>query len=186
MPDPGGALVDNYAEFIARLDTASANLRVRRDTLSQRVEILSLLHKQNTTGLQLWAQRRFRCSELLSKSAGNPEAHDALNELHEVALKMEQLFRNRTRRVEHRLAAILPRCAELDKALHALEKSRIKLTSSRMLWQERENLSRATGDLAGIMEGASIAGTDPGLRSDFQEARRAIFLAEALLEAKGE
>jgi hypothetical protein len=53
-----------------------------------------------------------------------------------------------------------------------------------MLSQEREHLSRAIGELIGTADAAAVVNPDPGLRSDLQEARHAIILAEALLEAK--
>jgi hypothetical protein len=62
----------------------------------------------------------------------------------------------------------------------------MKLTSSRMLAQERENLSRAIGELVGTSDAAAVVNPDPGLRSDLHDARHAIILAEALLEAKRE
>jgi len=178
--------VDNYEEFISRLDAASAKLKVRRNTLNEIVEILALLMRQNTTGLQLWEQRLHVCEELLAGTAGKPKRRTALVELHEVALKMEPLFRNRAQRVDVRLAAVRARCDEINKSLHGLEKSKTKLTSSRMLSQERENLSRAIGELSGTADAAAVVNPDPGLRNDLQDARHAIILAEALLEAKRE
>lgn len=178
--------VDNYEEFIGRLDAASAKLKVRRNTLNEIIEILSLLMRQNTTGLQLWEQRLHVCEELLANAAGKPARRAALTELHEVALKMEPLFRNRVQRVDVRLAAVRARCEEINSSLKGLEKSRIKLTSSRMLSQERENLSRAIGELSGTADATAVVNPDPGLRSDLQDARHAIILAEALLEAKRE
>lgn len=178
--------VDNYEEFISRLDAASAKLKVRRNTLNETVEILALLMSQNTMGIQLWEQRLHVCEELLAHAAGKPERRTALMELHQVALKMEPLFRNRAQRIDVRLAAVRARCAEINSSLHGLEKSRIKLTSSRMISQERENLSRAIGELSGTADAVAVAHPDPGLRSDLQDARHAIILAEALLEAKRE
>jgi hypothetical protein len=178
--------VDNYEEFIGRLDAASAKLKVRRNTLNEIGEILALLMRQNTTGLQLWEQRLHVSGELLAGTVGQPARRSALIELHEVALKMEPLFRNRTQRINVRLAAVQARCEEINSSLKGLEKSRIKLTSSRMLSQERENLSRAIGELSGTADATAVVNPDPGLCSDLQDARRAIFLAEALLEAKRE
>ena len=194
MPGPGKspwpakstAPVDNYEEFIGRLDAASAKLKVRRNALNEIVEILALLMRQNTTGLQLWEQRLHVCEELLAGTAGKSTRRTALVELHEVALKMEPLFRNRVQRVDVRLAAVRARWDEINRSLQALEKSRTKLTSSRMLSQERENLSRAIGELSGTADASAVIHPDPGLRSDLQDARHAIILAEALLEAKRE
>lgn len=178
--------VDNYAEFIGRLDAAKAKLIIRRDSLNKTVEILALLLKQNTTGLQLWEQRLRRCEELLTDTHGRSGRRTSLIELQEVALKMEPLFRNRAQRIDVRLAAVRARSAEINSSLNGLEKSRIKLTSSRMLSQERENLGRAIGELIGTADAAAVVNPDPGLRSDLQDARHAIILAEALLEAKRE
>ena len=178
--------VDNYEEFISRLDAASAKLITRRDTLNATVEILALLLMQNTTGLQLWEQRLHVCEELLAGTVGQPARRSALTELHEVALKMKPLFRNRTQRIDVRLAAVRARCEEINSALKGLEKSRAKLTSSRMLSEERENLSRGIGELSGSADVPGVVNPDPGLRSDLQDARHAIILAEALLEAKRE
>lgn len=178
------AQVDNYEEFIERLDAASAKLTVRRDTLNKTFEILTQLFMQNDTGLRLWEKRLGQCDELLADAAGKPARRAALIELHEIALKMEPLFRNRAQRVDVRLAAVRGRCDEINRSLNGLEKSKIKLTSSRMLSQERENLSRAIGELVGTADAAAVVNPDPGLRSDLQEARHAIILAEALLEAK--
>ena len=99
---------------------------------------------------------------------------------------MKPLFRNRTQRIDVRLAAVRARCEEINSALKGLEKSRAKLTSSRMLSEERENLSRAIGELSGSADVPGVVNPDPGLRSDLQDARHAIILAEALLEAKRE
>lgn len=185
-PTKSAAPVDNYEEFIGRLDAASAKLKARRNTLNEIVEILALLLRQNTTGIQLWEQRLHVCEELLAHAAGEPDRSTALMELHEVALKMEPLFRKRAQRVDVRLAAVRARCAEINSSLRGLEKSKIKLTSSRMIAKERESLSRAIGELSGTPDAVAVANPDPGLRSDLQDARHAIILAEALLEAKRE
>lgn len=178
------AKVDNYEEFIGRLDAASAKLTVRRNSLDTTLEILTVLFRQNNAGLQLWEDRLIRCDALLTGSTKIPEREAALVELHEIALKMEPLFRNRTQRIEERLTVVRARRDEINKSLAGLEKSKMKLTSSRMLAQERENLSRAIGELVGTADAAAVVNPDPGLRSDLQEARHAIILAEALLEAK--
>ncbi|KIS28682.1 hypothetical protein TV39_04705 [Arthrobacter sp. SPG23] len=178
--------MDNYDEFIGRLDAASAKLTVRRNGLDKTVEILTLLFRQNSTGLQLWEDRLMRCSALLTDSAKIPEREAALVELHEIALKMEPLFRNRTQRIDDRSTVVRTLRDEINKSLAGLEKSKMKLTSSRMLTQERENLSRAIGELAGTADAAAVATPDPSLRNDLQDARHAIMLAEALLEAKRE
>jgi hypothetical protein len=157
---------------------------VRRDSLDTTLEILTVLFRQNNAGLQLWEDRLLRCDALLADSAKIPEREAGLIELREIALKMEPLFRNRTHRIEDRLTVVRARRDEINKSLDGLEKSRMKLTSSRMLAQERENLSRAVGELVGTPDTAAVVNPDPGLRSDLQDARHAIILAEALLEAK--
>jgi hypothetical protein len=178
------AKVDNYEEFIGRLDAASAKLTVRRDTLDTTLEILTVLFRQNNAGLQLWEDRLLRCDALLADSAKIPEREAGLIELREIALKMEPLFRNRTQRIDERLTVVRARRDEINKSLAGLEKSRMKLTSSRMLAQERENLSRVIGELVGTPDAAAVVNPDPGLRSDLQDARHAIILAEAILEVK--
>jgi hypothetical protein len=72
----------------------------------------------------------------------------------------------------------------IDKSLLELEVSRVKLNSSRMLSQDRENLSRLFSELAGST-GAAATIPDLGLRRDLKEAREAVILAEALMEVKG-
>ena len=72
----------------------------------------------------------------------------------------------------------------IDKSLLELEVSRVKLNSSRMLSQDRENLSRVFSELAGSA-GAAPTIPDLGLRRDLKEAREAVILAEALMEVKG-
>jgi hypothetical protein len=178
------AKVDNYEEFIGRLDAASAKLTVRRDSLDTTLEILTVLFRQNNAGLQLWEDRLIRCDALVTDSVKIPERQAALIDLHEIALKMEPLFRNRTHRIGERLTVVRARRDEINKALAALEKSKMKLTSSRMLAQERENLSRVVGELVGTPDAAAVVNPDTGLRSDLQDARHAIILAEALLEVK--
>lgn len=185
-PAKSAPAVDNYEEFISRLDAASAKLKVRRNTLNEIVEILALLMRQNSTGLQLWEERLHVCEELLAGTVAEPARRSALVELHESALKMEPLFRNRTQRIDVRLAAVRARCEEINRSLHGLEKSKTKLTSSRMISQERENLSKAIGELSGTADSVAVINPDPGLPNDLQDARHAIILAEALLEAKRE
>lgn len=176
---------DNYAQFIGLLDAATSNLTPRRGLLGGTLEILTLLFNQNNTGLQLWRSRLARASELLAGHSGTPESYSAVSELHDVALRMESMFRIRTQRVGERLAVVQARCAEIDRSLLELEKSKAKLMTARMLSQERENLRRAVSDLDGTPQGGVAAIPDPGLRDALKEAREAIILAEALMEAKG-
>jgi hypothetical protein len=60
-----------------------------------------------------------------------------------------------------------------------------KLTSSRRVAEERENLSKAMVGLAGTAEGITVATPDGGLQDDLKSAREAVVLAEALLEVTG-
>ncbi|MDF9751583.1 hypothetical protein [Arthrobacter sp. ES3-54] len=175
---------DNYAQFIARLDTATENLSNRRQSLNKSLAILTLLADQNRAGLEAWVQRRTNTSKLLAEHSQGPET-DSLRELLEVALRMEPMFRNRTERIGQRLALLRKRSDELTKSLMELEKSKVKLDSSRMLAQERDNLSRAVAKLAGTPEGSVGGLSDAGILDDLKKAREAIVLAEALLEVKG-
>ncbi|MCU1515635.1 MAG: hypothetical protein JWQ75_356, partial [Pseudarthrobacter sp.] len=86
--------LDNYAEFIGRLKAAAAKLTPRRDTLSTALDAAELLLIQNRTGAELWGQRRSRIRQLLEAHATDQYArtYKSLSELHEVALKMEQMF----------------------------------------------------------------------------------------------
>jgi hypothetical protein len=74
---------------------------------------------------------------------------------------------------------------EIDKSLVDLDRNKLKLHSSRMLSRDHENLNRIAADLSGTAQWAAPSSSDPGLREDLNEARRAIALAEALLELKG-
>ena len=51
------APLDNYAEFIRRLETASGKLIPRRDALSAALDAAGLLLNQNNAGVELWGQR---------------------------------------------------------------------------------------------------------------------------------
>ncbi|MBT2551251.1 hypothetical protein [Arthrobacter sp. ISL-65] len=182
-----GPALDNYGEFIARLDAAAGKLTPRRDALATALGAAELLVAQNQTGLELWGQRLSLISQLLARHGGTHEArrYSTLRELHDVAAKMERMFRSRTQRVQGVCRAIRARRDQIDSSLFELEKSRVKLTSSRMLALERDNLRKAADDLAVSPEGTSLGFPDPGLRESLREAREAIILAEALLEVKG-
>ena len=177
-------LNDNYAQFIARLETATKNLTDRRDSLNKSLAVLVQLRDQNKAGLKSWSERRTSTSKLLAQKSG---AHnvESLNDLLEVALRMEPMFRNRTDRIDQRVALLRERSNELTRSLLELEQSKLKLDASRMLAQERTNLSRALADLAGTPEGPVGAVQDTGPLDDLKKAREAIVLAEALLEVKG-
>jgi hypothetical protein len=179
--------LDNYGEFIARLDAAAAKLSPRQDALATALGAAELLLAQNQTGLELWGQRLALISQLLARHSGTHEArrYSTLGELHDVAAKMERMFTSRTQRIQGVCHSIRARRDQINTSLFELEKSRVKLTSSRMLALERENLRKVADDLAVFPEGTSLGFPDSGLRESLREAREAIILAEALLEVKG-
>lgn len=181
------APLDNYAEFIRRLETASGKLIPRRDALSAALDAAGLLLNQNNAGVELWGQRRTRIRQLLSLQAAKQQArtYRSLSELHEVALKMEQTFSKRAQRVQQVCSGLQSRRDQINAALVELDKSKAKLTSSRRIAQERENLSKIAADLSVSTGNLSFSVPDPGLRDSLREAREAIILAEALLEVKG-
>ena len=98
---------------------------------------------------------------------------------------MERMFTNRTQRVQEVCHSLRARRDQINTSLFELEKSRVKLTSSRMLALERENLRKVADDLSVSPDGIGLGFPDPGLRESLREAREAIILAEALLEVKG-
>lgn len=178
-------LKDNYAQFIEQLDAASRNLTARREPLTRTLEILDVLFRQNNLGLKLWEERSTKVSRLVAKEVKSADKNLALSELHEVSRRMEGMFLNRTQRIGEKRDSVQVRRDEISKSLLELDRSRLKLTSSRTLSRERENLNNAVADLAGAPQGASTGSADLGLRTDLNEARRAIVLAEALMELKG-
>jgi len=179
--------VDNYTEFIGRLDAAAGKLTPRRDALAKALGAAELLFNQNHAGLELWGQRLSLINQLLARHTATQHArrYSTLKELHDVAFKMEQMFTSRTQRVQGVCGAIRARRDQINRSLFELEKSRVKLTSSRLLAMERENLRKVADDLSVPAEGMSLNFPDPGLRESLREAREAIILAEALLEVKG-
>jgi hypothetical protein len=180
----GSAPKDNYAQFIEQIDAASRNLTARREPLTRTLEILDVLFRQNNLGLKLWEERSTKVGRL-AEEAKSADKSLALSELHEVSRRMESMFQNRTERIREKQASFQARRDEIGKSLLELDRSRLKLTSSRTMSRERENLNRAVADLAGTPEGVTTASADRGLRDDLSEARRAIVLAEALMEVKG-
>jgi hypothetical protein len=184
---PGPPSLANYAEFIARLDAAAGRLTPRRDALTKALGAAELLLTQNQTGLELWGQRLSLISQLLARHSGTHEArrYSTLKELHDVAAKMERMFTSRTQRVHGVCRSIREHRDQINTSLFELEKSRVKLTSSRMLAVERENLRKVAQDLSLSPEGIGLGFPDPGLRESLREAREAIIMAEALLEVKG-
>lgn len=176
---------DNYEEFIKRLDKATGNLKERHAALSRVQSVVAATCQHNEAGFEQWSQRRIGAKGLLTHQAGHVTNGDALMELHNVAVKMESTFRTRTAQVRERAKEIQHKLDGINKSLLELEGSRGKLTSSRILVQEKEKLSRALADLAGTAEGVATAIADPGLRQDLAKAREAVILAEALMEVKG-
>jgi hypothetical protein len=182
-----GPPLDNYAEFIGRLDAAAGKLTPRRDALNMALGAAELLFRQNQAGSELWGQRLTRIGQLLDRHPTNQQTrtYSALRELHDVAVKMEQMFSSRAQRVQQVCSVIGARRDQISASLFELDKSKVKLKSSKMLMQERENLRKVAADLSVPVEGTSHGFPDPGLRESLREAREAIILAEALLEVKG-
>jgi hypothetical protein len=98
---------------------------------------------------------------------------------------MKSMFLLRSQRIDEKRSAIKSHVDEINKSLLDLDRSKLNLLSSRMISRDRENLSKAVAGVAGTPRGASAASSDPGLRDDLNEARKAMILAEALLELKG-
>lgn len=176
--------VDNYAEFLQRLDAAAGSLQKRHDDLVIVRSVVTSALLDNRHGATQWTRRQEQV-EILLRSKQGPE-RPSLRDLQSVAAKMESLFNARTDLVNGRLAAIQMRIEEISKPLRDLRLSKEKLTRSRRVAEERENLNRAMLDLAGTAECQSVSTPDWGLREDLQSAREAVLLAEALLELKGD
>lgn len=139
--------------------------------------------EQNRFGFNEWTKRNSRLEALLAgEDAGKPRA---LKDLHGISANMVNVFRGRSERVDARLTAGQTRVDQINRSLHSLELSKQKLTSSRRLAEERENLSKAMLGLAGTAECIAVATPDGGLQDDLKSAREAVVLAEALLEVKG-
>ena len=175
---------DNYDAFLSRLDAATTSLSTRAASLDKALAAVSLLLGPSESAVRKWERRRHYVSEQLAVHSGSPQSYTALCELHVVAGKMESMLRGRVQRVTEKLAVMQGRREAIDKSLLELELSRIKLTSSRMLSQDREKLSSIFSEIAGSTV-ATGAIPDMGLLSDLKEAREAIILAEALMEVKG-
>lgn len=175
---------DNYDTFLSRLDAATARLSTRAASLDKAVSAVSLLLAPYESAVTEWEQRRLDVGGQLEAHAGSPQSYTALVELHDVARKMESMFRGRARLITDKVSAMLERREAIHKSLQELELSRVKLNSSRMLSQDREKLGRIFSALAGSSIPTSAL-PDTGLLSDLQEAREAVILAEALMEVKG-
>lgn len=176
--------MDNYAEFLQRLNTAEASLKSRQSALGHVRAIVSSALKDNDYGHREWVDRRVQLEDLIGSQG--MAGRTGLSDLLAVAINMESVFEGRCVRVGARLTAINNRIAEIDRPLRDLQISKEKLTSSRRVAEERENLSRAVQGLAGTAEGVATVTPDEGLRDDLKAAREAVVLAEALLELKGD
>lgn len=174
---------DNYDAFLSRLDAATASLSTRAGALDRALAAVSLLLGPYESAVRKWERRRRHVGGQLAGHSGSSQSHTALSELHDVAEKMESMFRGRVQRVQDKLSVMHARREAIDKSLLDLELSRLKLNASRMLSQDREKLSGIFSALAGSTVAAS-AHPDLGLLSDLREAREAVILAEALMELK--
>ena len=184
MDTPSAQPSDNYDAFLSRLDAATASLSTRAGALDKALAAVSLLLGPYESAVREWEIRRRHVSGQLAGHSGSPQSHTALNELHDVAVKMESMLRGRVQRVQEKLSVMNHRREAIDKSLLELEMSRLKLNSSRMLSQDREKLSSVFSALAGSTVAVSAL-PDTGLVSDLREAREAVLLAEALMELKG-
>ncbi|MDZ4091279.1 MAG: hypothetical protein U1D68_08750 [Arthrobacter sp.] len=175
---------DNYEAFLARLDAATTSLSTRAASLDKALAAVSLLLAPYESAVRKWARRRLHLSGMLARHSGSPQSYTALGELHDVAVNMESIFRDREQRIRDKISVMQGRRGAIDKSLMELELSRVKLTSSRLLSQDREKLSAVFSALAGTTV-ATSALPDRGLLGDLKDARQAVALAEALMEVKG-
>ena len=175
---------DNYDAFLARLDAATTSLSTRAASLDKALAAVSLLLGPYESAVRNWERRRLHVSGQLARHSGSPQSYTALGELHDVAVNMEAMFRDRTQRIRDKLSGMQRRREEIDKSLLELELSRVKLNSSRLLSEDREKLSSVLSELAGTTVAPS-ARPDRGLLNDLKDARKAVILAEALMEVKG-
>ncbi|HSN36472.1 MAG TPA: hypothetical protein VLT34_09005 [Arthrobacter sp.] len=174
----------NYDAFLARLDAATSSLSTRAASLEKALAAVSLLLGPYESAVRNWERRRLHVSGQLARHTGSPQSYTALAELHDLAVNMEAMFRDRAQRIRDTVSLMQGRREAIDKSLLELEVSRVKLTSSRLLSEDRERLSAVFSALAGPAV-ATSALPDRGLLSDLREARQAVILAEALMEVKG-
>jgi chromosome segregation ATPase len=175
---------DNYAEFLARLDAAKANLIAHARAVDKSVSAVSLLLETYQAALKRWEQRRARVNKELTEYAEEPQTYAALGELKDTAAKMEALHRAHALRIAEKLSVLHARRDAIGRSLVELEDSRSTLNSSRRMSRDRENLNKILYELAGP-SGAAVPSPGPGLGNDLKEARDAVILAEALMEVKG-
>lgn len=175
--------MDNYGEFLQRLDTAAASLKTRQTKLSYILWAVDTAADQNQHGFDEWTKRHAHLETLLA--GGGTAGSAGLNDLHGVSVNMKTVFQGRLERINARRAAVQAKVDQVNGSLHNLELSKQKLTSSRELAGERARLSEAMLGLAGTAEGVAVATPDGGLQDDLKTAREAVMMAEALLEVKG-
>ncbi|MET4136664.1 hypothetical protein [Pseudarthrobacter sp. PvP090] len=175
---------DNYDAFLARLDAATTSLSTRAASLDKALAAVSLLLGPYESAVRNWERRRLTVDGQLARHSGSPQSYTALGELHDVAVNMEAMFRDRAQRIRDKLSGMQGRREAIDKSLLELELSRVKLNSSRLLSEDREKLSSVFSALAGSTV-ATSAIPDLGLLNDLKEARKAVVLAEALMDVKG-
>lgn len=174
--------MDNYAEFLHRLDAAAGSLKERHEALGRARKVVAAALESNDYGYREWTRRLDRVETLLAGQAATNRSR--LQELRAAASSMQSMFRTRSELVGARLAAVDMRISELDGPLRDLNLSKVRLTTSRRVAEERENLGRAMLDLAGTAEGVDAVVPNAGLNDDLKRAREAVVLAEALLELK--
>jgi hypothetical protein len=175
--------MDNYTEFLQRLDTAAASLKTRQTKLNNALWAVRTAAEQNQFGFDEWTERNSRLTALLAHT--DPSRAAGLKDLYAISTNMVAVFRGRSEQVNARLTAVQARVDKINGSLHSLALSKQKLTSSRELAGERARLSEAMLGLAGTAEGFSVATPDGGLQDDLKTAREAVAMAEALLELKG-
>lgn len=175
---------DTYDSFLARLDAATTTLSTRAASLEKALAAATLLLDPYESAVRNWERRRLHVSRQLARHTASPQSYTTLGELHDVAVNMEAMFRDRAQRIRDKLSAMQGRREAIDTSLMELELSRVKLTSSRLLSEDREKLSAVFAAFAGPAV-ATSALPDRGLLGDLREARKAIVLAEALMEVKG-
>lgn len=173
--------MDNYTEFLQRLETAAASLKTRQTKLNNILWAVRTAADQNDFGFDEWTKRNARLESILASGG----ASAGLKDLYGVSVNMKTVFQGRSARINARLAAIQVKIDQVIGSLHNLELSKQKLTSSRELAGERARLSEAMLGLAGTAEGVSVTTPDGGLQDDLKTAREAVVMAEALLEVKG-
>ncbi|WP_426007194.1 hypothetical protein ACPFL9_09130 [Paenarthrobacter sp. NyZ202] len=117
--------MDNYAEFLKRLDSAAESLKARRGRLEAVRDVVSAMHQQNQFGRDQWAMRMARVEQ--NVATGQFQGRAALEDLKMIAGNTVSLFGPRTDLVGRRLAAVQARLNEINRSLHTLELNKQKL-----------------------------------------------------------